>query len=98
MTFWWEDHDFWAPNFYLKEIIRRFPHTSIAMKAWHILLERHADRFLFGLDTYEPQRWLYIKRAMKWQRDLLNVLSPEVAKKIAFENGDKLIRLYDVNE
>jgi len=68
------------------------------MKAWHILLERHADRFLFGLDTYEPQRWLYIKRAMKWQRDLLNVLSPEVAKKIAFENGDKLIRLYDVNE
>ena len=68
------------------------------MKAWDILLARHADRFLFGLDTYEPQRWLYIKPAMKWQRDLLDLLSPEVAKKIAFENGDKLIRIYDASQ
>jgi len=65
------------------------------MKAWSILLERHADRFLLGLDTYEPQRWLNIKPVMQWQRDLLNVLPVEVAKKIAFENGDKLIRFYD---
>ena len=65
------------------------------MKAWRILLERHPDRFLFGLDTYEPQRWLYIKPAMQWQRDLLEVLPSDVARKIAFENGDKIIRFYD---
>ena len=65
------------------------------MKAWSILLERHADRFLLGLDTYEPQRWLNIKPAMQWQRDLLDVLPVEIAKKIAFENGDKMIRFYD---
>jgi len=65
------------------------------MKAWRVLLERHADRFLLGIDTYEPQRWLYIKPAMQWQRELLNALHHNVAKKIAYENGDKLIRLYD---
>ena len=65
------------------------------MKAWNILLHRHADRFLLGIDTYEPQRWLQLKYAMQWQRDLLNTLSIESAKKIAYENGDKMIRFYD---
>ena len=81
----------WADLSFRGEIIN----DGRLMKAWRILLERHADRFLFGLDTYEPQRWLYIKPAMQWQRDLLDALPTEVAKKIAFENGEKMIRFYD---
>lgn len=81
----------WADLSFRGEIINE----GRLMKAWRILLVRHADRFLFGLDTYEPQRWLYIKLAMQWQRDLLDALPTEVAKKIAFENGDKMIRFYD---
>ena len=81
----------WADLSFRGEIINE----GRLMKAWRILLERHADRFLFGLDTYEPQRWLYLKPAMQWQRDLLDVLPAEVAKKIAFENGDKIIKFYD---
>ena len=81
----------WADLSFRGEIINE----GRLMKAWRILLVRHADRFLFGLDTYEPQRWLYIKPAMQWQRDLLDTLPIEVAKKIAFDNGDKMIRFYD---
>ena len=81
----------WADLSFRGEIIN----DGRLMKAWRILLERHSDRFLFGLDTYEPQRWLYIKPAMQWQRDLLDILPAKIAKKIAYENGEKLIQLYD---
>lgn len=81
----------WADLSFRGEIINE----GRLMKAWRILLERHADRFLFGLDTYEPLRWLQLKYAMQWQRDLLDTLSIESAKKIAYENGDKMIRFYD---
>ena len=65
------------------------------MKAWRILLERHADRFLLGIDTYEPPRWLQINNVMRWQRELLAALPLDAAKKIAFENGERLTRAYD---
>lgn len=84
----------WADLSFRGEIINE----GRLMKAWRILLERHADRFLFGLDTYEPLRWLQLKYAMQWQRDLLATLSIESAKKIAYENGDKMIRFYDGRE
>lgn len=84
----------WADLSFRGEIINE----GRIMKAWRILLERHADRFLFGLDTYEPERWLYIKPAMQWQRDLLDGLPTEVAKKIAHENGDKMIQFYDAKK
>lgn len=83
----------WADLSFRGEIINE----GRLMKAWRILLERHADRFLFGIDTYEPLRWLQLKYAMQWQRDLLDVMPRDVAKKIAYENGDKLIRFYDVS-
>lgn len=67
------------------------------MKAWQILLNRHADRFLLGIDTYEPQRWLQIKNVMKWQRDLLSALPDTVAKKIAYDNSERITRLFDAN-
>lgn len=65
------------------------------MRAWEKLLVKHADRFLFGIDTYEPPRWLLIKNVMQWQREILAVLPADVAKKIAFENGERLTRVYD---
>lgn len=65
------------------------------MKAWNILLNRHADRFLLGIDTYEPQRWLQIKNVMEWQRDLLSLLPDDVAKKIAYDNSKRITKLFD---
>lgn len=65
------------------------------MKAWRILLTRHADRFLTGIDTYEPQRWLQIKNVMQWQRELLGLLPDDVARKIAYDNSEHITRLFD---
>lgn len=31
------DNLYWSENFYIKEVIRRFPHTELAEKAWEIL-------------------------------------------------------------
>ncbi|MBL6991585.1 MAG: hypothetical protein ISR65_17505 [Bacteriovoracaceae bacterium] len=33
----WNDHDYWSENFYLKEVIRRFPHSKLSMKAYEVL-------------------------------------------------------------
>lgn len=71
---------------------------SRLMKAWNVLLTRHADRFLLGIDTYEPQRWLQINNVMKWQRELLAALPFEVAKKIAYENSKYITRRFDANK
>ena len=33
----WNDNDYWAGNFYFKEVIRRFAHTELALKAYQSL-------------------------------------------------------------
>lgn len=65
------------------------------MPAWKTLLVNHADRFLLGIDTYTPQRWLQLDDVMQWQRELLAVLPEDAAKKIAYENGGRLLKDYD---
>jgi len=41
------DLEYWSDNFYLKEVIRRFPHSEIALKAWTELrsevISAHSD-------------------------------------------------------
>ena len=61
------------------------------LQDWQALLTDHADRFMLGVDTYTPQRWLQVQSVMDWQRQLLNALPKEVAKKIAHENGERVI-------
>ena len=33
----WNDYDYWSENFYLKEVIRRYPYSNIARKAYESL-------------------------------------------------------------
>ena len=35
----WNDYDYWSENFYLKEVIQRFPHTDLAKKSYTVLEE-----------------------------------------------------------
>jgi hypothetical protein len=62
---------------------------------WEQLLVKHADRFLLGIDTYQPQRWLQINNVMQWQRQLLAALPDDVARKIAYDNSKRITRRYD---
>jgi len=76
----------WADLAFRREIFnnQRF------LPDWQSLLIEHADRFMLGVDTYEPQRWLMIKSVIHWQRQFLAALPDEVARKIAFENAQRI--------
>jgi hypothetical protein len=65
------------------------------LPGWEELLVSHADRFLLGIDTYEPQRWLQINNVMQWQRSLLGALPDEVARKIAYDNSVHITSRFD---
>ena len=58
---------------------------------WRELLIKHADRFMLGIDTYTPQRWLKLKQVMRWQQGLLAGLPKAVAARIAYQNGQRVI-------
>jgi predicted urease superfamily metal-dependent hydrolase len=62
---------------------------------WQQLLVKHSDRFLLGIDTYQPQRWLQINNVMQWQRQLLAALPDDVARKIAYDNSERITRRFD---
>ena len=81
----------WADLSFRSEVF----HNGRFMPPWHSLLLDHADRFLLGIDTYEPPRWMQIDNVMQWQRELLSALPADIAKKIAFENGNRLLQTYD---
>ena len=68
------------------------------MPAWQKLLTEHADRFLLGIDTYTPQRWLNIGNIMQQQQELLAALPGDTARKIAYENGERLVKNFDKNK
>lgn len=58
---------------------------------WREMLIEHADRFLVGVDTYTPQRWLQIRETLNWYERMLVKLPPEVAEKIRYRNASRLI-------
>jgi hypothetical protein len=61
------------------------------LRTWRELLIKHADRFMLGMDTYTPQRWLKLDQVMAWQHQLLHALPDYVAEKIAYENALNVI-------
>ena len=60
---------------------------------WRALLLKYPDRFLIGSDTWVNQRWLQYDGLMQGYRAWLGTLPPEVAKKIAWDNGAALFGL-----
>ncbi len=76
----------WADLSFRREIFN----NGRFLPDWQPLLTEHANRFLLGIDTYEPDRWLRINTVMQWQRQLLAALPKEIAEKIAFQNGERV--------
>jgi len=58
---------------------------------WRELLMRHADRFMIGVDTYTPQRWLEIEDVLDWYEGLLAALPSDVAEQIRYGNAHRVI-------
>lgn len=60
---------------------------------WRALLLKYPDRFLLGSDTWVNQRWQYYDELMRGYRRWLGDLPPEVARRIAWDNGANLFQL-----
>lgn len=60
---------------------------------WRALLLKYPDRFLLGSDTWVNQRWMYYDELMRGYRRWLGDLPPEVARRIAWDNGAGLFQL-----
>ncbi len=60
---------------------------------WRALLLKYPDRFLLGSDTWVNQRWQYYDELMRAYRRWLGDLPPEVARRIAWDNGAGLFQL-----
>lgn len=54
---------------------------------WRALLLKYPGRFMIGSDTWVNQRWQYYDELMKGYRTWLGDLPPDVARKIAWDNG-----------
>jgi hypothetical protein len=60
---------------------------------WRQLLLKYPTRFLIGSDTWVNQRWQYYDDTMKAYRAWLGDLPPDVARRIAWDNGASLFGL-----
>ena len=87
----------------IREMLRKYPtlycdlafltsHASNGKVApgWREAFLEFPDRFVVGTDTFTPERWHYVIEHARWSRQWLSDLPPEVARKIAYENGDRL--------
>ena len=63
---------------------------GILCPEWRALLLKYPDRFMVGSDTWVNQRWQYYDDTMKGYRVWLGDLPPDVARKIAWDNGAAL--------
>jgi hypothetical protein len=57
---------------------------------WRQLLLKYPDRFMIGSDTWVNQRWQYYDQLMQGYRAWLGDLPPDVAARIAWDNGARL--------
>jgi predicted TIM-barrel fold metal-dependent hydrolase len=89
----------------IRDLLKRYPNLwcDLAFRSdhatngkidpeWRAMFIEFPGRFLLGTDTYTPERWHFVGELARWSRAWLADLPGEVAERIAFRNGDALIR------
>ena len=59
---------------------------------WRKLFIAFPDRIMVGTDTFTPERWHYVVEHANWTREWLRDLPPDLAGRIAWRNGEEMIR------
>ena len=59
---------------------------------WAGLFAAFPDRVTVGTDTFTPERWHFVVEHADWTREWLRDLPPDLAEKIAWRNGEVMIR------
>jgi hypothetical protein len=57
---------------------------------WRDIFTSNPERFLVGMDTYLPSRWVELPELTSETRNWLEQLPADVAAKIAYHNADRL--------
>ena len=65
--------------------------TGNLKTGWKDLFEDHPERFLFGLDLANPDRWSQLPQVVSYYRGVLGELSQSTAEKIACKNARSLL-------
>ena len=60
---------------------------------WRALFLRHPDRFMYGTDTWVPERWNAVVDSAESARTWLRELPEDVARAIAYENAERVFAL-----
>ena len=60
--------------------------------SWRKLFIAFPDRIMVGTDTFTPERWHYVAEHANWTREWLRDLPPDLAERIAWRNGEEMIR------
>jgi hypothetical protein len=98
-----------SPVARVDELLAKFPHLKGELSyrpgltcgdgalcpEWRALLLKYPERFLIGSDTWVNQRWQSYDSLMQGYRAWLGTLPPDVARKIAWDNGARLFGLED---
>lgn len=58
---------------------------------WRNLFEDHPDRFFFGLDLSNSERWAQLPLVVSYYRGVLGELSQSTAEKVACQNARALL-------
>ncbi len=77
----------WADLAFRREIFA----NGRLLTDWRSLLIDHNDRFMVGVDTYTPQRWLQVQTVADGLRAMLDTLPEETAERIAYRNAERLL-------
>lgn len=90
-------------GYVVRELLERYPSLNADLsfryeifvngrflQDWNNLLVKYADRFMFGIDTYIPERWVDMDETVNWQQQLLQQLPAQAAENIAYKNGERL--------
>lgn len=98
----WAHAGFDAPA-RVREMLRKYPTLwcDLAFRSdhapggqldpeWRQLFLEFPDRFMVGTGTFTPERWPFIVEQARYSRQWLAQLPPQVAEKIAWQNGEAL--------
>ena len=59
---------------------------------WRGLFSAFPDRVMVGTDTFTPERWHHVAWHADWTREWLDDLPADLAERIAWRNGEAMIR------
>jgi len=96
----WAHAGMFTPPEQISDLLDRYPQLWVEIShrgdvapggklsdKWRKVLLRHSDRFMLGSGTYSSKYWYQFRYYMGRYRDWLKDLPPQVAERIAYQNG-----------